>query len=92
MENNLVSVEESAVVEVKHEKRTLSGRKRKDMSEWTVWWSLPEPQPKVVKERTGEYYQQEFPVLTPRPLTDLERAASAQRGFIRRDRRRTRNG
>jgi hypothetical protein len=40
--------------------------------------------------RTGSFYQQEFPVLTPRPLTDLEKFASAQRGFIRKDRRRKR--
>jgi predicted DNA-binding protein len=40
--------------------------------------------------RTGAFYQQEFPEHVTRPLTDLERFASAQRGFIRKDRKRKR--
>jgi hypothetical protein len=54
-------------------------------------WTLPKPEPRVKRERTGKFYQQEFPVFEPRPLTELERMASAQRGFIRRARRAARH-
>ncbi len=91
MDKNNVILDETADIQiVEHKKRTLSGRKRKDIESFEVKWSLPPFVKPAPRERTGAFYQQEFTVLESRPLTELERAASAQRGFIRKDRRKTR--
>lgn len=73
-----------------HRLRTLSGRKPLPLDEFEVKWTVPEALPAIggsAYERTGDYYQQEFPAWESRPLLEHERALSAARGEIRRARR-----
>jgi hypothetical protein len=67
--------------------KTLSGKKKVRNAEGlSIAEELSENAPiKIVKHR-------DEPEHTARPLTDIERAESAQRGFIRRARRATKRG